>query len=103
MYNAFLDTDAIDAAGLAPAAPYLAKNQAIDTREDLATIFGTSGYATPVNPFVWVDAKDPTTYIPQFGISGLGLPDRDYYLKTDEKSEDKGQICRTPNLSAGTG
>ncbi len=29
------------------------------------------------------DDKDPTAYIAQFGQSGLGLPDRDYYLKPD--------------------
>jgi len=87
MYNAFLDTDAINAAGLATAQPYLDRIDAIETREDLATLFGTPGFSSPVSGYVWVDAKDPDTYIPQMGISGLGLPDRDYYLKTDEKSE----------------
>ena len=87
MYNAFLDTDAIEAAGLAPAKPYLDQIAAVETRADLARMFGTPGIASPLSGFVWVDAKDPTTYIPQMSISGLGLPDRDYYLKTDEKSE----------------
>ncbi|MEO0465317.1 MAG: M13 family metallopeptidase [Pseudomonadota bacterium] len=86
MYNAYMDTDAINAAGLAPAQPYLDKIAAIETREDLARIFATPGFASPVSGFIWVDAKDPETYIPQMGLSGLGLPDRDYYTKTDETS-----------------
>ncbi len=88
MYNAFLDTGAINAAGLAPAQPWLDRIAAIGSREDLAEVFASPGFASPVGMFVWVDAKDPDTYRPQIGISGLGLPDRDYYLKTDEKSEE---------------
>ena len=34
---------------------------------------------------VSVDAKTPTSYIVSTGQSGLGLPDRDYYLKADPK------------------
>lgn len=86
LYSAYLDTDAIDAAGMAPAQPYLDQIAAVETREDLAKLFATSGFASPLNAFVWVDDKDPTTYIPQMSIGGLGLPDREYYLKDDEKS-----------------
>ena len=32
------------------------------------------------------DAKNATRYIPQLMQGGLGLPDRDYYLKTDAKT-----------------
>ncbi len=88
LYNAFLNTKAINDAGLAPAQPYLDRIAAIETREELAAMFGTAGYASPISAFVWVDAKDPDTYRAQIGLSGLGLPDRDYYLKTDEKSEE---------------
>ena len=88
MYNAFLDTEAINAAGLAPAQPYLDTIAAAGTREELAELFASPGYPSPIGMYVWVDAKDPDTYRPQLGVSGLGLPDRDYYLKTDEKSEE---------------
>ena len=79
-YNAYLDTDAINASGLAPAQPYLDKIAAIETREDLARLFGTVGYASPINGFVWVDDKDPDTYIFQMSLGGLGMPDRDYCI-----------------------
>lgn len=87
-YNAFLDTEAINAAGLAPAQPYLDRIAAVETREDLAKLFGTPGYASPVNGFVWVDDKNPDDYIFQMSMGGLGLPDREYYIKDDEKSAD---------------
>ncbi|MCI4646133.1 MAG: M13 family metallopeptidase [Hyphomonadaceae bacterium] len=86
LYSAYLDTDNIEAAGLAPAQPYLEMIAAMETREDLATLFATSGFASPINAFVWVDDKDPNVYIPQMSIGGLGLPDREYYFKDDEKS-----------------
>ncbi|WP_084420222.1 M13 family metallopeptidase [Henriciella litoralis] len=86
VYNAYMDTDAIEAAGMAPAQPYLDKIAAIDSREDLARIFVTVGYSSPINGFVWVDDKDPDDYIFQVSMGGLGLPDREYYLKDDEKS-----------------
>ena len=85
-YNAYLDTDAIDAAGLGPAQPYLDEIQAIASLDDLTTIFAKPGFSSPINGFVFSDDKDPDTNIFQMRISGLGLPDRDYYLKTDDKS-----------------
>ena len=85
-YNAFMDTDAIDAAGLAPAQPYLDRIAAIRDREELARIFVAPGFSSPFNGFVWVDDKNPDDYIFQMSMGGLGLPDREYYLKDDEKS-----------------
>ena len=39
-------------------------------------------------PFVYYDDKDPSSYIVQFWQAGLGLPDRDYYLRTGQGSRD---------------
>ena len=85
-YNAYLDTDAINAADLAPAQPYLDRINAVQSLDDLAVLFGTPGFTGPIGGFVFADDKDPDTNIFQMRISGLGLPDRDYYLKTDDKS-----------------
>ena len=86
VYNAYMDTDAIEAAGLAPAQPYLDRIDAIDSREALAAAFGEPGLASPFGGYVFVDDKDPDTNIMQMALSGLGLPDRDYYLGEDEAS-----------------
>ena len=85
-YNAYMGTDAIEAAGLAPAQPYLDQIAAIDSREALARVFMSPGFSSPINGFVWVDDKNPDDYIFQMSMGGLGLPDREYYLKDDEKS-----------------
>ena len=85
-YNAYLDTDTINAAGLTPAQPYLDKINSIQSLDDLAVVFGTPGFSSPFGGFVFADDKDPDTNIFQMRISGLGMPDRDYYLKDDEKS-----------------
>ncbi len=82
-YNAYVDTDAIEAAGLAPVQPYLDRIVAIESKEDLASIMSTVGYSSPIAGWVDVDSKDTENYIFYVTQAGLGLPDRDMYL-TDE-------------------
>ncbi|HCH64312.1 MAG TPA: zinc metalloprotease [Deltaproteobacteria bacterium] len=86
-YNAYMNIEAIEAAGLAPAQPYLDRIDAIDSREALATCFSQPGFASPFGGYVFVDDKAPDVNIMQFGLSGLGLPDRDYYLSDNESSK----------------
>ncbi|WP_438943312.1 M13 family metallopeptidase [Parvularcula marina] len=85
-YNAFMDVDAINEKGMAPAEPYLKKIDSIRNLKSLAKVFGQPGYSSPFTAFVFTDDKDPDTYILQMFIGGLGLPDREYYTKDDETS-----------------
>lgn len=85
-YAAYLDIDAINAAGLQPAKPYFDQIDAIASIEDVSRLTAKVGFSSPIGGYVFVDDKDPETYIFQMGLSGLGLPDRDYYLKDDAKS-----------------
>ena len=87
-YNAYVDTDAIEAAGMAPVQPYLDKIQAIETREDLARAFASVGFASPIGGGVSIDAKNTDEHIFYVSQSGLGLGDRSYYLKDDEKNQE---------------
>jgi putative endopeptidase len=84
-YTAYLDTDAIEAAGLAPARPWLDAIIGATTLEDLAKLWAEPGYASPISGFVSVDAKQPDRHVAYVGFGGLGLPDRDYYLDDSEK------------------
>jgi putative endopeptidase len=86
-YGSYLDTAAIDKAGLAPLKPLFASIDAIKTRTDLARWFGQmQGEAnTPVAITVMADFKDPGTNRALTWQGGLGMPDRDYYLKADDK------------------
>ncbi len=92
-YSAFLDTAAIEQAGLKPIQPLLAQVQALGDRKALSAFLGgtlradvdainaTNLYTD--NLFgLWVaqDLNDPSHYSAFLLQGGLGMPDRDYYL-----------------------
>ncbi|MCW1382026.1 M13 family metallopeptidase [Novosphingobium sp. KCTC 2891] len=79
-YTAYLDTAAIDAAGLAPAKPWLDRIAAAKTSDDLALLFAQPGIASPIGFGVDADEKDSDHYILYVSTGSLGLPDRDFYL-----------------------
>src|SRR6185295_12450285 len=70
---------------LKPAAKDLATIAAARTPEDLAKVVGTPGLPTggPFAMFLTTDDKDPNAYIVRIRQNGIGLPDRDYYLRED--------------------
>jgi len=80
MYRAYLDTAAINRAGLAPAKPYLDRIAAVRSHDELAALWAVTGYPAPMGTFVSIDRGDPNSNILFFGIGGIGLPDRDNYL-----------------------
>ena len=88
VYKAYLDTDAIEAAGLAPAQGHLNKIVTAQSLGDLAMLWAKPGYPSPFGGFVSVDAKQPDQYVAYLGFGGLGLPDRDYYLDESEKGRE---------------
>jgi len=94
-YNAFLDTQAIDAAGMAPAQADLARFAAIQSRSDLSRVLGEQVRADtdPINAtnfstenlfgiFVTQGLATPGEVLPYIMQGGLGLPERDYYLSS---------------------
>ncbi|HEY4368275.1 MAG TPA: M13 family metallopeptidase [Steroidobacteraceae bacterium] len=84
-YRSYLDTAAIERAGIAPANAALQEIANAKTYGDIARLMGRPdlGIDTPVNVGVTVDDKHPDRYIVGVGQGGIGLPDRDYYLKND--------------------
>lgn len=86
IYNAYMDTGAIETAGLTTATPYLKRVEMIETRADLAKTFASTGFASPIGGWVDIDAKQTDSYIFHLTQSGLGMGDRDYYLKDTEKN-----------------
>ena len=85
-----MNTQAIDALGKKPVAGELAKVDALKTREELAAAIATLHHETDGSFFfgsgTGQDANDSSLVIVELAARGLGLPDRDYYLKTDAKS-----------------
>ena len=84
-YRAFMDTDAINRAGLAPAQPALNAIAAARTHAELLRLMGRADFAlmSPMQLRIRADDKNPDRYVVSITQSGLGLPDRDYYLKTE--------------------
>jgi putative endopeptidase len=85
-YASGMDEAGIDAAGLTPLRPELARIAALATREDLQAEFAhlqMIGVAAPLQLGEMQDFKDSTRVIAVGLQGGLGLPNRDYYLKDD--------------------
>jgi putative endopeptidase len=88
-YASCMDESGIDKLGVKPLEPELKRIDAIHSKGQILDelvrfhLLGTgvffSFYSTP-------DAKNSTQVIADADQGGLGLPDRDYYLKTDAKS-----------------
>ena len=87
-YATYLDTGTIEAKGLAPIRPWLKKIAALSDRAQYPALLAEASRAGIRGPFgggVGQDDKQPEQYALSLGQSGLGLPDRDYYLSTDAK------------------
>jgi putative endopeptidase len=89
-FAACMDTAAIDRRGYDPLKPGLARVDALDTRAKLIAAVAGIHHELPGTYFfgsgTQQDDVDSNTVIASVGAGGLGLPDRDYYLKTDAKS-----------------
>ncbi|QDM40943.1 M13 family metallopeptidase [Altererythrobacter sp. TH136] len=87
LYKAYLDTAAINAAGLAPAKPFLDRIAGVQTRADLAHAFAATGIPAPLGMYVSIDTASPNNNALYTGVGGIGLPDRDYYLVDSEANQ----------------
>jgi endothelin-converting enzyme/putative endopeptidase len=79
-YASWMDEAGIEARGTAPLKPYLAEIAAVKDRSGLVDLFATPGFPSPIGMTIFSDLKDPKTYSVYAFQSGLGLPNRDYYL-----------------------
>jgi predicted metalloendopeptidase len=87
LYRSFMDEAIAEKRGLAPLADEFARIDRMRTKAGIAEViarFNQIGVSAPYDIGVHQDAKDSTRYIADLSQSGLGLPDRDYYLKDDD-------------------
>jgi len=97
LYNSYMDESRLELLGATPLQADFAAIDAIKDKAGLATLmgelgrsttqagsFGPSGTTLPFVAYVHQDNKDSTKYVVDFQQSGIGLPDRDYYLKDDD-------------------
>ncbi|WP_447755878.1 M13 family metallopeptidase [Sphingopyxis fribergensis] len=87
-YSSYLDAPAVEAKGLAPIQPWLNKIRAVD-KPGLATLLSEadrSGIQHFFGGYVGQDDKNPDVYIYTMFQGGIGMPDRDFYLKDNERN-----------------
>jgi predicted metalloendopeptidase len=88
LYTSFMDEKKLDALGTKPLAGELQRIRALKDKHGVPALvahLSQIGVATPYSIGVAQDAKESTRYATYIRQSGLGLPDRDYYLKMDDK------------------
>ncbi|MBS1002257.1 M13 family metallopeptidase [Acetobacter persici] len=85
-YASFMDEKSIEKQGIKPMKDDLESIQKMLDAKAFATLSGTASANFMTSPFslgINPDAKDPTHYALGVDQAGLGLPDRDYYLKPE--------------------
>ena len=91
-YSSGMDTDAIEKKGYEPLKPMLQKIDAVNNYKELLNLVA-AGFATGngdlIGFSVGADEKNSANNIAIFSQSGLTLPDRDYYFKTDSVTLDQ--------------
>ena len=86
-YAAFMDEARLEQLGVAPIQPELARVAALADKKQLPALIAyhnRHNFAAPMDLAIHQDNKDSTKYVVDFVQSGLGMPDRDYYLKKDD-------------------
>ena len=86
LHDSFVDTAAIEAKGLGAVSKDLNYLAGLKTLDDVARAMGSVRLSTMsiYNIGIGVDDKNSDNYSVNLGQSGLGMPDRDYYLSSDE-------------------
>nr|WP_307727811.1 M13-type metalloendopeptidase [Massilia sp. TS11] len=86
-YAAFMDEAKLESLGVSPLAGEFARIQAVQDKAGLAALMAQlsrRGVGLPFDIAIHQDNKDSTKYVADLYQGGLGLPDRDYYLKADD-------------------
>ncbi len=87
LYASFMDDKKRELMGYKPLTGELAKIAALRDKKGVPALtahLAQLGVATPYSFHIGQDARESTRYAVYISQSGLGLPDRDYYLKQDD-------------------
>lgn len=86
-YNSFMNEAKLEELGLKPIEADLARVRALKDKKQIPGLlahFSQIGVSSPYDFAIHQDAKDATKYVADIGQGGLGMPDREYYLKKDD-------------------
>jgi len=86
LYASFMDETTLEQLGAKPLEPQFARIAALKDKSDIPALlaqFNREGINAPYEPGIHLDNRDATRYVIDISQSGLGMPDRDYYLASD--------------------
>lgn len=90
-YASAMDSAAIERLGYKPIEPYLTAIDALSSKADVLRYMNKLRSESVTNPLYRIgvsqDLKDVNKYIVAISQGGTTLPDRDYYLKNDARSQ----------------
>jgi putative endopeptidase len=88
-YAAFMNVEAIEKAGMAPVKPLMLSIDKAKNHEALVSLWSRADVPSesPIGIGISLDEKNPDRYTVVVGHAGLGLGEREYYLKTDADSQ----------------
>ncbi len=97
LYNDFMDVDTINAKGIEPIRADAERIMAAETHDDIIALMAdpAMGLSGPIAVYVSIDSKQPDTYVMGATHSGLGMPDRSYYLRDSERLADARDAYKT--------
>jgi len=109
-YAVGMDSTAAEKAGLTPLDPFFSKIDAISNKDELVNYLAyeeTYGGGSFFGFAIFPNVKNSNVKAAYLAQDGLGLPDSDYYSKTDEKSIDiqnkyKGYISNILTIKGQT-
>ncbi|MGO1390473.1 MULTISPECIES: M13 family metallopeptidase [Brachybacterium] len=100
LYRMFMDTEAIEASGLAPLEDLLAPiSESADLDALVRTMAAPDSGASALLAYVWTDDHDSTSYQVKIHQGGLGLPDESYYREEDYAEIRSAYVTHLANMA----
>jgi predicted metalloendopeptidase len=111
-YASYTDEARRNTLGIQPLKAELARIDGLKDKRDMGAVIArllSIGVGTPVSADIHQDNKDSTRYLLDLSQSGLGMPNRDYYLSSgdarlmDTKAKYQGHVEKMLALAGVTG
>lgn len=87
LHASYMAVDKVNAAGISPVEPLLARIDALASHEDVAALMmdGSFGARSLIRLFISIDSKQPSDYAVYATHAGTALPDKSYYERDSER------------------
>ncbi|MFP5360592.1 MAG: peptidase M13, partial [Actinomycetes bacterium] len=106
LYASFMDVERVNALGIEPLLPDLARVEAATTHGELARVIGElqrGGVSGVVGYYVFADRLDPDRNVVYLGQSGIGLPDEAYYREDAHAATREKYVAHIDRMAGLTG